>query len=540
MKKSPKGCLLAVLVVIGLCFLSLAAMFALQVCPPAGPWPQPPWCSGSAIQISEVQATIAAQVEQSGGIEQALDKLTPKPTAIPQNAPLTLSLEVALPRTDQPVEMDLNGQVYPLQADTPYFFTAADIPARVGDTLTYYFKSGDLQTRAVQRAVQTADPLREGLPWASTPLVSKPAFMMGHTVMDAGGNIPAITRTGELEDTMEAMQQDGGEWFVYDYYWSYKDFTKPEIVDESTFDTYAATEEDLAHMAKMAHDRGMKFLLLTELEWSIFPEEKNQVGNTVDSWMKYQNEKWEKGQAFDQEMGERLSQNPGDPEVQAYWDRWFEQFGAFMLHTATIAEANHVEAITLGKQLAGAMNPNNEARWRQLIQDVRAVYHGQITQALLNNEYAPYLNAPWLDDLDFIIIYYYNRLSDEEHPSLETLQAAFEQYNRQQFDPLYLRAGKPIAMLLPFQSRDHAAQQQWFEPMASSADVEKDWLAQADLYEAFFQSTLDEPWLGGVLSWGYWITPDFPPQYSFEKSSTVREKPASLVMRKWFAQVEAP
>lgn len=543
MKKAPKGCLVVVLVVVALCALSVGAMFALQICPPAGPWPQPPWCSGSTIQVGELQATVAAQVAQSGAdqlVEQALEKLTPEPTSIPVGTPLNLSLEVILPLTDQPVEMDLNGQVYPLQAQSLYDFTAVDIPVKTGDTLTYFFKAGDLQTQPVQRTVQTADPLREGLPWDSTPLVSKPGFMMGHTIMDAGGNIPTITRTGELDDTLEAMQQDGGEWFVYDYYWSYKDYTKPEIVDESTFDTSAATEEDLAHMAEMAHARGMKFLLLTELEWSVLPEELDQVGNTVDSWMEFQNEKWDKGQAFDREMGERLDQNPDDPEVQAYWDSWFEQFGAFMLHTARVAEANHVEAITLGKQLGGAMSVHNEARWRKLIQDVRAVYHGQITQALWNGEFGPYLDVPWLDDLDFITIFYYNRLSDEEQPSLETLQAAFEQYNRQQFDPLYQRTGKPLVMLLPFQSRDHAAQQQWFEPMASSAGVGQDLLAQADLYEAFFQSTLDEPWLGGVLSWGYWITPDFPAEYSFEKSSSVRGKPASLVMRKWFAQVEAP
>ncbi len=201
---------------------------------------------------------------QSGAdqlVEQALEKLTPEPTSVPVGTPLNLSLEVVLPLTDQPVEMDLNGQVYPLQAQSLYDFTAVDIPVKTGDTLTYFFKAGDLQTQPVQRTVQTADPLREGLPWDSTPLASKPGFMMGHTIMDAGGNIPTITRTGELDDTLEAMQQDGGEWFVYDYYWSYKDYTKPEIVDESTFDTSAATEEDLAHMAEMAHARGMKFLL---------------------------------------------------------------------------------------------------------------------------------------------------------------------------------------------------------------------------------------------------------------------------------------
>ena len=29
--------------------ISLTAMAVLDICPPQGPWPQPPWCPGSAI-----------------------------------------------------------------------------------------------------------------------------------------------------------------------------------------------------------------------------------------------------------------------------------------------------------------------------------------------------------------------------------------------------------------------------------------------------------------------------------------------------------
>jgi hypothetical protein len=138
-----------------------------------------------------------------------------------------------------------------------------------------------------------------------------------------------------------------------------------------------------------------------------------------------------------------------------------------------------------------------------------------------------------------ITIYYYHRISDAERPAVDEIASSMEGFNRKQFDPLYAHFNNPILFLLPFQSRDHAARQEWFEPMATAPAVREDMMAQADLYEAFFISTIDEPWLAGVFTWGYWIEPGFNPKYAFEKSSTVRNKPASLVIRKWFSQVDS-
>jgi hypothetical protein len=67
----------------------------------------------------------------------------------------------------------------------------------------------------------------------------------------------------------------------------------------------------------------------------------------------------------------------------------------------------------------------------------------------------------------------------------------------------------------------------------------QDLIAQADLHEGFFRSTVDEPWCGGVFSWGFWIEPDFNPKYSFDKSASVRSKPAELVLSRWFATVKS-
>ncbi len=44
MKKGLKSCLFVVIALISLCIIGMVAMAIFHVCPPAGPWPMPPWC----------------------------------------------------------------------------------------------------------------------------------------------------------------------------------------------------------------------------------------------------------------------------------------------------------------------------------------------------------------------------------------------------------------------------------------------------------------------------------------------------------------
>lgn len=520
---------IAVKALIGLVLLfvlAIAGMAIIGICPPAGPWPQPPWCSapGQAPGLSSIPLPLTpaygeAPVAQTG-------------------TPLTVVVEAAVPAIKDPVTFSLNGKEYPMERVRDYYYRCPGVDIVSGKPLQYVIASSDKKTASVTTELNVNTSLRSGMPWTITPVMAKPGFQKGHVIMDAGGMIIAPLRQNRLGNTYDAMANDGGEWFSYDYYWTYGDYSKPEILDEAPLIPDHTNAEDLARMAEQVHAKGMKFFLLTELEWNLLPGERE--GLEWDEFFTKLNEKWDKGGAFDEEMGRRLTENPDDPEVQAYWDRWFEQFTPFMLTSAEIAEENNIEMLSLGKQIDGAMNKNNEQRWRELIQKVRAIYHGKITQTVYCEEYTSFSGAkemPWADELDYITIYYYNTFSDKETPTVDELAASMEGFNRKQFDPLYVKYNKPLIFILPFQSRDHAARQDWFEPLASSPSVGKDLMGQADLYEAFGRSTYDEPWLAGVYTWGYWIEPGFNPKYSFEKSSSVRNKPASLVVRKWYAQV---
>ena len=515
--------------IIGLAILIIALIAGMALvgfCPPAGPWPQPPWCS------------VPGQPPGLSSIPLPLQQFYGEAPAVQTGTPMTLPVEMAVPATRDTVTLSLNGKEYPMERVRDYYYRNRGVGIISGDQQRYMISAGDKKTPVKTTDLNFNTTIRDGLLWTDSVVIDKPGFQKGHVIMDAGGMIIAPLRQNRLGNTYDAMIVDGGEWFSYDYYWTYGDYTRPEILDEAPLIADHTDAGDLAKMAEQVHAKGMKFFLLTELEWNLLPGERE--GLDWDEFFIKLNEKWDKGGAFDEEMGRRLTENPDDPEVQAYWDRWFEQFTPFMLKSAEIAEGNNIEMLSLGKQVDGAMNVNNEERWRDLIRKVRAVYHGKITQTVYCEEYTNFDGAremPWADELDYITIYYYNTFSEKENPSVEELATSMEGFNRKQFDPLYAKYKKPLIFILPFQSRDHASRQDWFEPLASSPSVGQDLMGQADLYEAFGRSTFDEPWLAGVYTWGYWIEPGFNPKYSFEKSSSVRNKPASLVVRKWFAGI---
>ena len=50
-KKALKTALIVILGLLGLCILGVILMGVFDICPPVGPWPQPPWCPGSPYKL---------------------------------------------------------------------------------------------------------------------------------------------------------------------------------------------------------------------------------------------------------------------------------------------------------------------------------------------------------------------------------------------------------------------------------------------------------------------------------------------------------
>jgi len=363
--------------------------------------------------------------------------------------------------------------------------------------------------------------------WAQTPGLQE-GFFTGNTFMDWYSD---ITYERYLQSTLDSMQQSGGEWVIYDNYWSYYTIEPPVFgpFTDQQYGTFRdASGEEIAAMIQQTHFRSMKFALMVEVNWDVMRGE-------WQGW-DYQQTFWEKSASLLAAKANELV-NPTE-ETNQFWDDWFDSYGSFVLNQAQIAQDCGADMLIIGKQIDGAVSPGNEQRWRDLIARVKAVYDGLLSYASWTNQ--DYTQAEFMpyEEMDYIIIYYYNEISTAENPSIAELKESFETFNRNKFQPLSEKYDKPVIFLTPFQSRDYGSKQEWFEPSAPSPDVREDLLIQAKMYEALFQAVQDEDWVQGVWTWGYWWRDDFTTMYrsddsSFNKSSSIRNKPAMKIFEKW-------
>ena len=95
----------AVKVISGLVILFIVAiigMAAVGFCPPAGPWPLPPWCSAPG-QPPGLNAIPFPQQPFYG-----------EAPAVQTGTPMTVAVEAAVPETRDTVTLILNGKEYPM------------------------------------------------------------------------------------------------------------------------------------------------------------------------------------------------------------------------------------------------------------------------------------------------------------------------------------------------------------------------------------------------------------------------------------------
>lgn len=284
----------------------------------------------------------------------------------------------------------------------------------------------------------------------------------GHTFMDIYN-----TRIFEksLTPTIESIKQNNGSWVIYDNYNSYHQMNPPVIgpIPNSNPQTFrSASEKELQSMIQLVHDQGLKFALMTELNYDV-------AMGQFTTWDESQ-EFWDSSATFLTQMGENLDQ--ATAEQNTYWDQWFEQYTACILFNTEVAENYGADMLLIGKQIDGAVRKGNTARWEELIRQVRETYSGPISYAAwTNNDYTQLQDAGFLDSLDYITIYMYNPISSLENPSVAQLKESFEAILQKQAAYYAQKTGKKIILLTPFQSRDFGGKQEWFEPATSAKDI---------------------------------------------------------------------
>jgi hypothetical protein len=207
------------------------------------------------------------------------------------------------------------------------------------------------------------------------------------------------------------------------------------------------------------------------------------------------------------------------------WPHFFDEYRAFLLHYAVLAEREHMDALEVGHELPTASLPFPD-RWRELIGEARRVYHGPITYGAGWDREAAAVGF-W-DACDVIGVSFYAPLAARPGADAAELVAGARRALAGLHD-LARRSGRPVLLVeAGYPALPEAAVRPWEESRREAADTE----AQRACYQALLDALDPEDWLAGVFVWKWpsGAQPSGPSDASF----TPRGKPAEAVMGRAF------
>ncbi len=113
-----------------------------------------------------------------------------------------------------------------------------------------------------------------------------------------------------------------------------------------------------------------------------------------------------------------------DVVCEPKWSSWFKSYTDFQLHFARIAEEKHADMFIAGCEMV--MSDHREKEWRQLIADIRDVYHGPVSYNC--DKYQEH-NVTWWDAVDVISSSGYYPIDDWER-QLDRIEAVVRKFDK--------------------------------------------------------------------------------------------------------------
>jgi len=217
---------------------------------------------------------------------------------------------------------------------------------------------------------------------------------------------------------------------------------------------------------------------------------------------------------------------------------FFTSYTAEIVHLAEIAQAGGVETFAIGNEMSKLTGSAYLPQWTDLIAQVRAVYHGELTYAAATDEAS---HVSFWSQLDTIGVNTYPPLTSSTTPTVADMVHAWTEvptntyyanaFNYQSpvdfLHSLSEQYGKPVLMTeVGYRSIDGSA----INPGSANGTV-IDTAEQADAYNAFFQvwSAEGGSWMKGVEMWQW----DLSGQYNAAGYSPIG-KPAEAVVSSYF------
>lgn len=211
-------------------------------------------------------------------------------------------------------------------------------------------------------------------------------------------------------------------------------------------------------------------------------------------------------------------------------DAWFQSFTTFILHYATLAQAQGVELLCFGTEYVQLSGAANQARWDAVIAAIRNVYTGKLVYAA--NATFPgdeFTTVSFWDKVDLLGIDGYFPLTDHADPTLgelvgawrnnasgEDLVATIQNFSDANQKPL-------IFTELGYKSVAGANTQPFNFTFPGAFDLTE----QQNCYTAFY--TVWSPqnsWMLGIFWWAWPV----PPPAANDTDYNPRNKPAATVL----------
>ncbi|MFQ5511132.1 MAG: hypothetical protein ACE5EO_04720 [Candidatus Krumholzibacteriia bacterium] len=193
--------------------------------------------------------------------------------------------------------------------------------------------------------------------------------------------------------------------------------------------------------------------------------------------------------------------------------RWFQSYRAFVLAWATLAEAQRIQTLVVGTELAGTLE--RESEWRSLIADVRGVFSGELVYAASWDEAS---RVPFWDALDVMGVNFYAPVTARTETSRFEVLRGWQPW-LERIRLLHKLAARDILLTeIGYRSVDGAGMHPYDFERTTAVDLAE----QADLYWGALAAVGDKPWVRGV----YWWNWPANPSGAGERDYTPQGKPA--------------
>lgn len=210
-------------------------------------------------------------------------------------------------------------------------------------------------------------------------------------------------------------------------------------------------------------------------------------------------------------------------ETEKDWQRWETEYENYILNFAKIAESEKVDIFCFATELENPILKRPDY-WLALIKKIRKIYSGKLTYAANWDEFE---KTPFWNELDFIGIDAYFPLSASETPSVKELNLSWEKHsiNIERIQKKYKKL--VIFTEYGYRNSNSAAHEPWTENNTTENNQ-----AQANAYEALFQSFQNKVWFAGGFAWK-WYADDYYKQKRCI-DYTPQGKPVLSVIKKFY------